>query len=214
MTHGGSPRGRACSGWSKRACSSRPRTTDHAVGTCYRCGTAIEPLLSLQWFMDMKRLVQARHRSGGGRPGAFRARRAGARSTSIGWRASAPGASAGSCGGGTASRPTICEECEHLMVAAAPPAACEKCGGPAAARGGRARHLVQFGPVAVRHTGLAGGDPEARGLLSHLGALHGARHHLSVGGPHDHDGHRVHGRRALQRRHHPSRRCWPPTAGA
>src|SRR5665647_420449 len=31
---------------------------DHSVGTCYRCGTVIEPLLSLQWFMDMKRLVQ------------------------------------------------------------------------------------------------------------------------------------------------------------
>ena len=30
----------------------------HAVGTCYRCGTTIEPLLSLQWFMDMKRLVK------------------------------------------------------------------------------------------------------------------------------------------------------------
>ncbi|MBN1630352.1 MAG: class I tRNA ligase family protein, partial [Thermoleophilia bacterium] len=29
---------------------------DHAVSTCYRCGTTIEPLLSLQWFMDMKRL--------------------------------------------------------------------------------------------------------------------------------------------------------------
>lgn len=29
----------------------------HSVGTCYRCGTVIEPLLSLQWFMDMKRLA-------------------------------------------------------------------------------------------------------------------------------------------------------------
>jgi valyl-tRNA synthetase len=29
----------------------------HSVGACYRCGTVIEPLLSLQWFMDMKRLA-------------------------------------------------------------------------------------------------------------------------------------------------------------
>ena len=29
----------------------------HKVGHCYRCGTVIEPLLSLQWFMDMKRLA-------------------------------------------------------------------------------------------------------------------------------------------------------------
>lgn len=31
---------------------------NHAVGTCYRCGTTIEPLLSRQWFVDMKRLAQ------------------------------------------------------------------------------------------------------------------------------------------------------------
>lgn len=30
----------------------------HKVGHCYRCGTVIEPLLSLQWFMDMKRLAE------------------------------------------------------------------------------------------------------------------------------------------------------------
>lgn len=29
---------------------------DHAVGTCYRCHTTIEPRLSLQWFVDMKEL--------------------------------------------------------------------------------------------------------------------------------------------------------------
>ena len=30
----------------------------HKVGRCYRCGTVIEPLLSLQWFMDMRRLAE------------------------------------------------------------------------------------------------------------------------------------------------------------
>jgi valyl-tRNA synthetase len=29
----------------------------HSVGSCYRCGTVIEPLLSLQWFMNMERLA-------------------------------------------------------------------------------------------------------------------------------------------------------------
>jgi len=28
----------------------------HSVGTCYRCHTVIEPLISLQWFMDMGKL--------------------------------------------------------------------------------------------------------------------------------------------------------------
>ena len=42
---------------------------------------------------------------------------AGATSTWIGCGASGPGASAGSCGGGTASRPTTATTCEHIMVA-------------------------------------------------------------------------------------------------
>jgi valyl-tRNA synthetase len=35
---------------------STPHT--HAVGVCYRCGTAIEPWLSDQWFVDMKPLAE------------------------------------------------------------------------------------------------------------------------------------------------------------
>ncbi len=30
----------------------------HAVGECYRCGTVVEPLASLQWFVDVKPLAQ------------------------------------------------------------------------------------------------------------------------------------------------------------
>ncbi|HEY8392674.1 MAG TPA: valine--tRNA ligase [Capillibacterium sp.] len=30
----------------------------HAVGTCYRCGTVIEPLISKQWFVKMKPLAE------------------------------------------------------------------------------------------------------------------------------------------------------------
>ena len=31
---------------------------DHEVGTCYRCGTTIEPMLSLQWFVRMEPLAK------------------------------------------------------------------------------------------------------------------------------------------------------------
>ena len=31
----------------------------HEVGTCYRCGTTIEPMLSLQWFVKMEPLAKA-----------------------------------------------------------------------------------------------------------------------------------------------------------
>ena len=30
---------------------------DHNVGTCYRCGTTVEPRVSKQWFVKMKPLA-------------------------------------------------------------------------------------------------------------------------------------------------------------
>ena len=30
----------------------------HEVGTCYRCGTTIEPMVSLQWFVRMEPLAK------------------------------------------------------------------------------------------------------------------------------------------------------------
>jgi valyl-tRNA synthetase len=102
---------------------------NHAVSICYRCGTTIEPLLSLQWFMDMKRLVQpaiaavedGRVRFAPARWGEvyldwMRGIRPWCISRQLWWGHRIPAYS--------------CENCDHLMVAASPPAACEKCGGP------------------------------------------------------------------------------------
>ena len=84
----------------------------HAVGVCYRCGTTIEPLLSLQWFMDMKRLS----------PPAIAAveddrvrfcQSAGARYIWNGCEDSARGASAGSCGGAIGCR---CTRASHAST--------------------------------------------------------------------------------------------------
>jgi len=36
----------------------KTETYTHSVGQCYRCQTVIEPLLSLQWFVDMKELAK------------------------------------------------------------------------------------------------------------------------------------------------------------
>jgi valyl-tRNA synthetase len=101
---------------------------NHAVSTCYRCGTTIEPLLSLQWFMDMKRLVQpaiaavedGRVRFVPGRWGEvyldwMRGIRPWCVSRQLWWGHRIPA--------------YFCERCDHLMVAATPPAECEKCGG-------------------------------------------------------------------------------------
>ena len=68
---------------------------------------------------------------------------------------------------------------------------------------GRARHLVLLGALALLHPGLAGAHSRARDLLSDLGAGHRLRHHLLLGRPDDHDGPQVHGRGAVSRRLHP-----------
>ena len=68
------PRGRRCRACKSKGLFVKAEDYSHAVSTCYRCGTTIEPLLSLQWFMDMKRLVAARHRRRRRRSGAVRAR--------------------------------------------------------------------------------------------------------------------------------------------
>ncbi len=186
---------------------------DHSVGTCYRCGTVIEPLLSLQWFMDMKRLVQ---------PAIKVVEDGRVRFTPRALGRGLPRLDDG--------HPALVHQPPALVGAPHPGLRLRAVrapdgGGRAAAglrqvrrdrpaRRGRAGHLVQLGPVAVRHAGLAGGDGEARGLLSHLGALHGTGHHLPVGGPHDHDGHGVPGRHALSATSSSIPPCWRPTAGA
>ena len=70
---------------------------------------------------------------------------------------------------------------------------------PAPGRG-RARHLVLVGAVAVLDPGMAGADSRAQHLLPDFGAGHGIRHHLLLGRPHDHDGPQVHRRGAVPRR--------------
>jgi valyl-tRNA synthetase len=100
----------------------------HAVSTCYRCGTTIEPLLSLQWFMDMKRLVRpaieavedGRVRFVPGRWG----------DVYLDWMSNIrPWCVSRQLWWGHRIPAYFCEECNHLMVAASPPPACEKCGG-------------------------------------------------------------------------------------
>jgi valyl-tRNA synthetase len=102
---------------------------NHAVSTCYRCGTAIEPLLSLQWFMDMKRLVRpaiaavedGRVRFVPGRWG----------EVYLDWMAGIrPWCISRQLWWGHRIPAYFCEQCDHLMVAVTAPAACEKCGGP------------------------------------------------------------------------------------
>jgi valyl-tRNA synthetase len=101
---------------------------DHAVGTCYRCGTTIEPLLSLQWFMKMDRLA----------PPAIKAVEDGrVRFVPARWgdvyldwmRGIRPWCISRQLWWGHRVPVYTCESCEHVMVAETAPATCDKCGG-------------------------------------------------------------------------------------
>ena len=78
---------------------------NHNVGTCYRCGTTVEPMTSSkQWFVKMKPLAEARHRGRARRAASSSCPSASARPIITGWRMSTTGASPASSGGATRSR--------------------------------------------------------------------------------------------------------------
>ncbi len=100
----------------------------HAVGICYRCGTTIEPLLSLQWFMDMKRLAQPAISAVEDGRVRFVPERWG--DVYLDWmRGIRPWCVSRQLWWGHRIPAYFCEDCDHLMVAETPPPACEKCGG-------------------------------------------------------------------------------------
>jgi valyl-tRNA synthetase len=101
---------------------------NHAVGTCYRCGTTIEPLLSLQWFMDMKRLAEPAIKAvEDGRVKFFPARWG---EVYLEWmRGIRPWCVSRQLWWGHRIPAYFCEECEHIMVSLTAPERCDKCGG-------------------------------------------------------------------------------------
>ncbi len=177
---------------------------NHAVSTCYRCGTTIEPLLSLQWFMDMKRLVQpaiaavedGRVRFVPGRWG----------EVYLDWMARHPA---------LVHQPAAVVGASHpgLLLRAVRPS---HGGGrrrrpPARSAADRCGHeedvLDTWFSSALWPFATLGWPEETPRLQTFYpdhGPVHRARHHLPVGGADDHDGAGVQGRRAFQRRHHPS----------
>jgi len=101
---------------------------DHAVSTCYRCGTTIEPLLSLQWFMDMKRLAPPAIAAVEDERVSFVPGRWG--EIYLDWmRNIRPWCISRQLWWGHRIPAYFCEDCDHLMVAVETPAACDRCGG-------------------------------------------------------------------------------------
>ncbi|MHB9148564.1 MAG: valine--tRNA ligase [Thermoleophilia bacterium] len=100
----------------------------HSVGTCYRCGTVIQPLLSLQWFMDMKRLaVPAIECVEDGRIDFVPERWA---DVYVEWmRGIRPWCLSRQLWWGHRLPVWYCDDCNEVVVAMEAPTACPKCGG-------------------------------------------------------------------------------------
>ena len=139
---------------------------NHNVGSCYRCGTTIEPMVSKQWFVKMKPLAEP----------AIEAVRSGETnfvperfdkiyynwmenirdwciSRQLWWGHRIPA--------------WYCDDCGEMIVSKEDPDRLpEVRRHPPAPGRGHPGHLVLLGAVALLHPGLAGQDPGARVLLS------------------------------------------------
>ena len=97
-----------------------------------------------------------------------------------------------------------CGDCEETIVAEVAPEQCPACDGTTLRPGGgRPRHLVQLGALALRHPRLARRHARATRLLPDQLPHHGARDPLPLGRPHGDDGDRVPRRHPLPRRLRP-----------
>ncbi len=105
------------------------KTEDHAhnVGTCYRCGTTIEPMVSLQWFVKMETLAKPAIKAV--EDGVIRFEPERFTKTYLHWMENTRD--------WTISRQLwwghripawYCDTCGHTTVSEDTPAACEKCG--------------------------------------------------------------------------------------
>ena len=156
----------------------------HSVGTCERCHSRIEPLVSPQWWCAMEGLAAPALE-------ALRERRVRFHpesqhrfanesleqapdwcvSRQLWWGHQIP---IWTCADG------------HLTCAWPPPDACAECGNARArARSRRPRHVVLVRAVAVRHARLARGNTGARSLLPRQRQLDRARDHPALGEPDD-----------------------------
>ena len=178
----------------------------HEVGTCYRCHTTIEPMVSRQWFVKMEPLAKpAIEAVEKGRirfvPERFtknymnwmKNTRDWCISRQLWWGHQIPA--------------WYCDECGETVVAKEAPAACPKCGSTHLTPGPRhPGHLVLLGPVALQHPGLAGGDRGPEILLSTDTLVTGYDIIGFLGQPDDLLGPGLHRRSPLPHRLHPRHR--------
>ena len=157
----------------------------HEVGTCYRCHSTIEPMVSKQWFVKMEPLAKPAIESVEKGEIKFVPERF--TKNYLNWmKGTRDWCISVSCGGATRSRPST-------AMTAARPWSPKRCPAPAQVRrqplhpGPRyAGYLVLLRSVALQHSGLAQrGQRGPEVLLPHQYAGHRLRHHRLLGQPHD-----------------------------
>ena len=184
----------------------------HAVGTCERCHTRIEPLVSLQWWCAMEEPRKPALRGAAGAPRPLSPRVAAPVRDPLARGDSRLEHLAPALVGPPAADLVLPGRPRHLRVAAAGRVRRVRLD-RARARPGRARHVVLVRALAVRDARLAGADARARALLPRRRQLDRARDHPPLGEPDDLDGPRADGRDPVHRRDHPLDRPRRPTAG-
>ena len=185
----------------------------HSVGHCNRCGTRVEPLVSLQWFCRMDELAAPAIAGRARRRVRFHPK--GAEGIFFDWMdAIRPWCVSRQLWWGHRLPVWYCPD-GHITVEEQEPAACATCGVGRAQRDPDVLDTwFSLGALAVRDARLARGDARAARLLPGPRALDGARHHQPLGRAHDHDGHRVHRASCRSPTSRSTRRSRRPTAGA
>ena len=178
------------------------RPYEHEVGHCDRTGDRIEPLISLQWFMQMDSLAAAANAEV--RSGSVRFVPKNQEAIYFHWMDNIrPWCISRQLWWGHQIPVWYCPD-GHRTVSVEPPAACGECGSAELERDPDVLD-TWFSSALWPFATLGWPEPNERLATFYPGqrAGHRPRHHQPVGGADADDGHRVHGREAvLGRLHH------------
>ena len=176
----------------------------HAVGTCQRCSTVVEPLISTQWFVKIAPLAKEAIRVV--EEGQVRFLPENWTKTYYDWMYNIHDwCISRQLWWGHRIPAWYCQACGKMIVAEQAPERV-RVRRRARAGPGHARHLVQLAALAVQHDGVAGQDGGLPPLLPDRPDADRVRHHLLLGGADDHGGGEVRRRHPVPRRlHHRAR---------
>ena len=155
------------------------------LGKCDRCGTAVEPRLSTQWFIKIKPLAE--RAAAAVESGEITIVPENYRTIYLNWMADIHDWCISRQLWWGHRIPAWHCACGEIIVAREAPAKCtEVCRVRVETRHRRARHLVFVGAAALYHAGLAGENARSGSFLSQRADDYRLRHSVFLAGAHDH----------------------------